>query len=399
MDDRQTWTREDKPSGEQHRHPPAPKLYQGLERVPIENHVMGGSLFEYVASKVHLDITRGQLRRINIRGRYIRDPPTIVSAGEKTGKRFNYQRPTITTVDDSSIYLDCFPGRDYVQHYMALVTSYYNLTTRVIPVIQYALPPQDAGMNLYLKSNLVSMGSVNTIIVGYVQHFEHLAHGAWENGSGADVKLFAWKMIREDQGRNAALLGCMTSVWGDLAGQLIQALQQLNKVKCVLYIGKAGTLSPEYEPNQFIATGSSSFLGDEPITWSNPFQSYLRLSPRIREGNHVTVVSPLIESKSWLIDWQTNCSWVDCEVGYMANSSNLGDTQFGYLHIVSDNIAVKFPYDLTDERAEAVLHDRSVCFGEIEIVLRAFLAMPSYAEVAAQPKLMKDDIDQLHSSD
>ena len=50
--------------------------------------------------------------------------------------------------------------------------------------------------------------------------------------------------------------------------------------------------------------------------------------------------------------------WVDPEIGHMAKTSVEGGTQFRYLHIISDNLARKYLYDLSDERSTGVIHRR-----------------------------------------
>lgn len=49
-----------------------------------------------------------------------------------------------------------------------------------------------------------------------------------------------------------------------------------------------------------------------------------------------------------------------------------GGTRFGYLHIVSDNLAEKYEYDLSNERARQVLDDRERLLNEIEVILGMF---------------------------
>jgi hypothetical protein len=134
------------------------------------------------------------------------------------------------------------------------------------------------------------------------------------------------------------LLGCVVSFWGDIAGDLVRVLQRLNHVRCVLYIGKTGALQPQHRPNEVLATGNQSCIGTKSITWTNVLEPCTMVSSNVQMGNHVTICSAILEDHAWLNRWQ-GCSWVDSEVVHMAEASNEGKTAFGYLHIVSDNLA------------------------------------------------------------
>ena len=56
----------------------------------------------------------------------------------------------------------------------------------------------------------------------------------------------------------------------------------------------------------------------------------------------------------------------------MAKASLDGGTEFGYLHIIFDNLTVKYKHDLSIERLKAVLDGRKRLMGEVEDVLRHF---------------------------
>ena len=81
----------------------------------------------------------------------------------------------------------------------------------------------------------------------------------------------------------------------------------------------------------------------------------------------------LDETKEWLREMQQKCDFVDPEIGQMAKASLDGGTEFGYLHIISDNLARKYTHDLSNERLEAVLDGRKRLLGEVEHVLGRFL--------------------------
>ncbi|KAK3174400.1 hypothetical protein OEA41_001646 [Lepraria neglecta] len=249
------------------------KLVQGVEplelqrcsSVPAETHSMGASLYDCAASKIHPGIQNGYYSRVIIRTPYTRYPPVHISHNEKTDKPFNWQRPTTTPIESTTIQLNCFRGEDYVRHYAALVATYYALEKRSLTSVQYRLPTNAECMEVLLSSNLAQMGPVDIVVVGYVHHLEpdHL----WEGCPAESNNLFVWQKPRRTDRVSVAFLGYMVSFWGDIPGHLIRALQILNKFKFVLYIGKTGSLSPEAKPNEWLATGDRSFLNGRLMEW------------------------------------------------------------------------------------------------------------------------------------
>ena len=188
-----------------------------------------------------------------------------------------------------------------------------------------------------------------------------------------DNNLFSWQKHRRTDGRTIAFLGCMTSFWGSISGHLVYALQTLNQVKCVLYIGKTGSLSMGFEPNRWLATGDCSFVDEKQVRWENVLHTAARLSPRVYSGTRVTVATSLSETQSWLEKWQSRCTWVDCEVGHMVQVANKGKTAFAYLHIVSDNVTKRYQHNLTNERSGEVIRGRQALFHDIVNILQSFL--------------------------
>jgi hypothetical protein len=338
----------------------------------IEEYTMGASLRNYVSMKVHIAVRSRPWSKIIVRGLYERTPPAQTSPDEKHDKPFNWQRPTATEIDATTLQLNCFPGNDYVQHYASLLATYLFLVGQHATIVQYISPNPSDSMNQFLHSNLAQMGHTDIVVVGYVHHLDNFMTGSWEGAGNAEDNLFAWQKVQRHGGCSIALLGCMVSFWGDISGHLVRALQRLNKVKCVLYIGKAGSLLAKYAPDQWLVTGDCSSMEGRTVSWDNILKPYLELSPVAIEGSHVTIPSPLFATRSWLEKWQSECSWVDSEVGYMAEASNEGATSFGYLHIISDNVASRYPYDLSNERLKNVILDRRKLFIEMQKILDAF---------------------------
>ena len=76
------------------------------------------------------------------------------------------------------------------------------------------------------------MGAVDIVVVGYVHGLDRWTSGPWE-GTNSD-KLFYWKKITSRKGHAVVFLGCRVSFWGDVAGNMVRALQQLNGARNVL---------------------------------------------------------------------------------------------------------------------------------------------------------------------
>jgi len=331
----------------------------------------GNSILEYVQPKIHQDIRLRDWSLILVKGHYVRSGSAVTADTEKSNKPFNRHRPTATILDSDTISLNCFPGKDYVRHYAEVVAAYLISIGKDPSVVRYVVPTKEECIQPLLQSNLKDMGPVDIVIIGYVHRLSGLIGPTWQ---GMDAEnIFAWQKFPSPQGRTIAFLGCMPSFWGDISGHLVRALKRLNNVKCVLYVGKAGSLDPNDCPNTLIATGSRSYLGDRIVTWKNVLAQELLKSSEIRDGDHVNVHSPLVETADWLEDWRQRCRWVDCEIGYMADASVDVEIAFGYLHIISDNVTNVSLHDLSIEELDEVQSLRALLFNEIESVLKSFL--------------------------
>ena len=236
-------------------------------------------------------------------------------------------------------------------------------------MVRYILPSQQECLETLLTSNLAEMGTVDIVVVGYVHGLKRWTQGPWEGSTSS--KLFSWKTIYQ-RGYRIAFLGCRVSFWGDVAGNMVRAMQRLNGAKCVLYIGKLGSLRPEHVPNHWLATGCQSVVRNELVTWANPLESHTLHSASIAYGTHCTLGSVLDETRDWLLAMEKKYDFVDPEIGHMAKASVQGGTEFGYLHIISDNLARKYIHDLSNERSEDVLRGREQLVSEIQNILARF---------------------------
>ena len=332
---------------------------------------MGQSLSKYLSMKVHPLIQNVDWSRIIVKGEHQRDPSVVrISSNEKTDKPFNWQRPTVSVVDTKTLQLHVFPGTDYVQHYAAILATYLSLEKGQQDVVQYTMPSQDECLKPLLNSNLAEMGAADIVVVGYIDHLERWTEVPLEGNSSSD--LFSWKMIFSRRGYRIALLGCRICFWGDIGGNVVRALQRLNGAKCVLYVGKLGSLRADHVPNNRLATGCQSLVRNELVTWKNPLEPHAERSPTVAFGVHCSQGSVLDETKEWLAAAEQRYDFVDPEIGHMAKASLDGDTEFGYLHIISDNLARKYMHDLSNERLTDVVQDRKRLFSEIQDILGHF---------------------------
>lgn len=345
-----------------------------------DTHTMGSSLHDYLAMKIDRDILLQDWSSILVKGCHDRSAQTLCAKTEKTDKPFNFQRPTMhldrTDKKKPKLEVLCFPGIDYVEHYAAIVATFLALNGKqtVAQVVRYTPPDAQTSMVLLLSSNLANMGDVEVVVVGYVHG---LSAGSWVGGDSAD-DIFAWKFLdqkpsgSQSQARRVALLGCRVSFWGDIAGNLVRALYTLNKTKCILYIGKLGTIRPELEPNQWLASGSCSEIRGQTVTWKNVLDEATRSRDMIIQGKHFSLSTVLNESYQWLQDHEGQFDFVDPDIGHMGTAANECGVAYGYLHIISDNLARKYAYDLSNERLQKVQNDRGRLIGEIKHVLAGF---------------------------
>lgn len=334
------------------------------------------SSFEaYLEPRIHPKILNPQLERIVVKGCYKRrGKPVQVSENEKSDKTFNWHRPTVNILNETTIELLCFPGQDYVQHQALMTATYLGLRHMTTPVVEY-VPLTETSMDIFENSNLRLMGPVHTAVIGYADRIlpEKLQND-WQTGTDEPDQIFAWKTYRQANGDLVAFIGCMVSLWGDIFENVVLALKSLNNVTCILYIGKAGSLRPLDVPNRVLVTGDSSHIDGDLISWDNPLRTAINemQSKNVVWGTHVTVSSPLVESKPWIRKWKDKAQLVDCEVGHIARMCKKMHMQFGYLHVISDNVARYYPQNLTTDRDPDTINDRKIAFKEIWRILQHY---------------------------
>ena len=380
-------------------------IFQSPTIASVDTHTMGASLTEYLQMKVHPLIQNHSWAKILVIGDHQRDSSkVIIASNEKRDKPFNWMRPTASVIDSNTLCLHVFPGRDYVEHYAAIVATYLSLKgEKEASLVRFKYPSQEDCLKVFAASNLADLGTVDIVILGYVEGLYRSDKGAasWEEEEEVDASsddennnnLFSWKTTHTAHGHRVAFLGCRICFWGDIGGHLVRTLRKLNHAKCVLYVGKLGSLRPEHIPNRTLASGNRSFVngGGELVVWQNPLEPYLFLQQKqdagagaaVVLGVHTCIASVLYETHDWLLHHQkqhhqdNRIDFVDPEIGQMAKASleeqEQGACQFGYLHIVSDNLARKYGRDLSNERLEDVRRDRDGLLEVIRTVLGRFL--------------------------
>ncbi|MGW0708912.1 hypothetical protein ACWD4G_23685 [Streptomyces sp. NPDC002643] len=340
---------------------PAPGL---LRAAPIQadGHTMGwDSLLRYLTIKVHHLIQERDWGSIRVIGGY--DRTAVISRHEKTGKLFNIERPT-AEVHGNDLIIKAFPGADYVQHYALIIATYLAMTGRPACAVTYQPPGQDEccraveGLDLGLDGDLV--------IVGWGLQYLAPDDGVWTRGPG-----YAWQRA-EVAGRRVVYLGFLHSIWGDVAGQVVARLAALG-AHDVVYVGKVGALNPGIEPNTWLATGNTSLVGGALVSWDDFFGDFAAAQAGVHSGLHATSPSILLENRDWLVK-HAEYDFVDPEIGPMGAAARQAGIRFGYLHVISNNLARHYPADLSNERHLDVLRRRAVLIDRIRGIITGRLA-------------------------
>ncbi|MFC5188043.1 hypothetical protein [Actinomadura harenae] len=336
-----------------------------LRAAPIDSggHTMSrASLLRYLEIKVHHLIKDQAWNSIRVIGAY--DRAAVISRHEKTGKLFNVERPTVTA-HGRDLVVKAFPGADYVQHYALITATYLAMTGRPADTVTYQPPDQRACRTALDALDLALDGEL--VIVGW--GLTHLAPpgGVWTHGPG-----YAWQRAQV-AGRHVVYLGFLHSIWGDVAGRVVARLAELGAGD-VVYVGKVGSLTPGIEPNTWLATGSTSLVRGTLVSWDDFFGDYAAAHDGVQSGLHVSSPSVLLEDRDWLTQHSTSYAFVDPEIGPMGMAAQQAGVRFGYLHVISNNLATHYPADLSNERQRDVLRRRAVLADRIRTIVTGRLA-------------------------
>ncbi|KAF7513332.1 hypothetical protein GJ744_009753 [Endocarpon pusillum] len=345
-----------------------------------EQHTLGQSLRRYIKNKISI---ASPLRpsRVIVRPYGPGEKPRLL-ANNKIDKR-----PYLRYIESTrTLEVLCIPGKDLVKHYALLIATYYGLDqSEDKRLTQYSLPRKHQCYRWLHASNLRELGPVETVVLYNVERLGRPSSNPLKFDSKIDDptrELFDWQIHRPtntgigSRKGPVAILDCNFKFWGDIAASLVEVLHDLCEVRQVLYIGKAGSLRDDDEPNTIIATGNDSWIDGAQIIWNNILQHAEDLSPKIQTGSNASVYSPLEETHEWLFTWCERCHWVDCEVGNLALACIKFEISFGYLNIISDNVAKGHEHDLTNEQLEIVKEKRQELLTVIESVLNHHLGLP-----------------------
>lgn len=143
-----------------------------------------------------------------------------------------------------------------------MIATYLSLNGNHPYSVSCQLPSIANSMRPLLQSNLQMLRRIDVAVLCYVQGLPLFKRDPW---IGREDELFSGQISDLSGGGRIAFIGCQVSFWGDIAGTVIRTLQQLNQVKCVLYVGKLGTLRPKLSPNKHLVTEDSSFVGSESL--------------------------------------------------------------------------------------------------------------------------------------
>lgn len=222
-----------------------------------------------------------------------------------------------------------------------------------------SLPRPEHAAEVIHKSNLWCIGHVDLAIFGDIHHLEGLLGSTWQGDGRSKHDIFRWKTRTTAKGKRVALIGCLEKIWGEAGSHIIQTLHGHSRVKHVVYVAKAGSLSAKYHPNEWIATGGDCVnVANETIQWRNPLEEASAASTRIARGSIVTVPSTLCETHNWLQEWSSKAVWVDCEVSFIAEAAVELGIDFGFLHIVSDTLDEPHEENLSNEESDIIVTKR-----------------------------------------
>lgn len=342
----------------------------------VANHTMGSSLPRYLDLKIHQAVLERSYEGIIVVGAYKRSYPSVVFEGEKKDKPFNWQRPT-ARIFNNHLYIECFPGYDHVEHYAEIVATYLGLQQRqggsLTPPSKVSfLPASCSDTQSALKATNIREfpKGVTTVVLGLVHRLEQLTGPV--DWAGDDC--FAWT-VRHFNGFSVAFVGFRPSFWGDIAGEVVHYLAAQCGVREVLYFGKLGSVRKGVKPNMWLATGGLSYVRGQVVQWDNVLENSVarRAQGNVVIGDHMTLGSVLHETKDWLGKLPSSVKFVDPEVGMMAQAAVQNGIRFGYLHIISDNVAEKHEEDLSNERMQSVLTRRSELYEVAQDVLGHYL--------------------------
>ena len=391
------------------------------------------SLERYLKMKFHEDIEKeirsGKWKEIHIiveGSCNWRSDDKIVSKKEKPGKLGDWMRPTLTykklcNSTALELKLHVFPGHDYVYHYACVVKNYIHLFVinqiirhKPIITVKYVMPTEEdcarairecgfreavEDESLAVKDAICVIGIVDRLTesANYDCRLESEVNNfltslpkesSSESIKWTDRTFFSW-CEGKVQRKNVVLICIKFSIWSDIGGRVVKQLGQLG-CKKVLYIGKVGGLHEDMVPNTTFVTGTNSFVRDShslnvilrEMKWRNTVSHALNRQinnyEQLRNTVHYNSPSILLEDKAWMSKLKTNTTnkemaqvvgIVDPEIGSMAMAAQSANVEFGYLHLVSNNLEKVYESDLGNERSGESPEQRKNAYREMLRIL------------------------------
>jgi hypothetical protein len=358
----------------QHHHSPPPSIMDepALFICDPQTHTMGSSLEQYLAQKIPPSIENPRVCRVIVADFY--DEANTTWTTLDGPEALAPHHPTTTVLDSTSIRVNCFPSANYILHYASLVASYLWLRGRDPAIVQAVFPRPAQAAGIIAKSNLSSLGAAEVVILGDIHWLTDLCSGQWQGAGAHGRGLFRWKKWTSPRGRKVALVQCVERLWGQAGHHVLESLHRRNDAKCVIYVAKAGSLSPAYSPNKWIATGDRCLVEERTVKWENVLQDACGASAEVAHGDIVTVPTTMCETQEWLRQWSPRAVWVDCEVGYMASAAVECGLGFGFLDIVSDNLHENDGENLSNEESAVVFMKRKILYTKIVSILEKFIS-------------------------
>lgn len=262
-----------------------------------------------------------------------------------------------------------------MQHTASVIATFLQLEGRDPNIVEIDQLEDDSLLRIFRESSLADIEPTDLVIIGQVHQLAGLQPGRWWDTGNFPEDLFRWHTFLSPTARKITLLGCREGLWGESTATVARVLRERAGASCIIYIGKVGALDAKYTPNEWIATGQEATVGREVISWNGLFQDTGKAWTTVAAGTQFTVASPLCETKSWFHEHRERYDWVDCETGHLAKATQELGMQFGYLHLVSDNLDGTHDEDLSNEDDSVlILKKRDALYRDIEGIINKFLA-------------------------
>lgn len=340
-----------------------PKEFFDINNIKWKQHSMQKHLFKYTENKVHSLIKENIkiIKYIKVIWNY--DRGNIVSKEEKNDKIFNFKRPT-AFLDWDTIYISCFPWKDYIKHYVNIIATYFKINKINMPLISYRLPSNNFIYNSFYENGLSELNHLNCDIIIFWNVDKILLFEERKFIKNWDFYYKAWII----NNKKVVLLGCEFSIWWNTWEHFVDILSKIVKFSAFIYVWKLWIMDKDIEPNKYIATWNKSYINWSFITWNNLFNNCL--DSNIIHSNHTTCYSVIEESIYNIWKYKKNWKFIDPEIWNMAKSCKKNWKRFSYLHIISDNVIIPYSENLSNERKTDIIEKRKKLFKQIWQIFR-----------------------------